>query len=141
MKAKMDKEAEKARKKAEKDAKFAAKKAAAAAKKAGGDDKKAAKKEKIEKKDKAPEVVTYEVKTNKGEKKSTTCELPKAYSPKYVEAAWGSWWEKKGFYKPEYGREDVYADNPNGHFTIMIPPPNVTGTLHLGHALTMVKII
>ena len=56
-----------------------------------------------------------------------------------MEAAWGPWWEKRGFYKPEYGREDVYADNPNGHFTIMIPPPNVTGTLHLGHALTMVR--
>ena len=41
-------------------------------------------------------------------------------------------------FKPEYGRENtVYEDNPLGHFTIMIPPPNVTGTLHLGHALTL----
>ena len=77
----MDKEAEKARKKAEKDAKFAAKKAAAAAKKAGTDDsKKTAKKDKPEKKEKAPEVVAYEVKTAKGDKKCTTCELPKGFS-------------------------------------------------------------
>lgn len=29
--------------------------------------------------------------------------LPDAYSPKYVEAVWYSWWEKQGFFKPEYG--------------------------------------
>lgn len=29
--------------------------------------------------------------------------MPDAYSPKYVEAAWYAWWEKSGFFKPEYG--------------------------------------
>lgn len=29
--------------------------------------------------------------------------LPDAYSPQYVEAAWYPWWEKQGFFKPEYG--------------------------------------
>lgn len=29
--------------------------------------------------------------------------MPDSYSPKYVEAAWYSWWEKEGFFKPEYG--------------------------------------
>lgn len=29
--------------------------------------------------------------------------MPDAYSPQYVEAAWYSWWEKEGFFKPEYG--------------------------------------
>lgn len=29
--------------------------------------------------------------------------LPDSYSPQYVEAAWYSWWEKQGFFKPEYG--------------------------------------
>lgn len=38
-----------------------------------------------------------------------TCELPTAYSPKYVEAAWYEWWEKQGFFKPEYGRDLKYA--------------------------------
>ena len=32
-------------------------------------------------------------------------------------------------------RKDVYEDNPKGKFTIVIPPPNVTGSCHLGHAL------
>ena len=33
-------------------------------------------------------------------------------------------------------REDMYAENPKGTFMMVIPPPNVTGSLHLGHALT-----
>lgn len=31
----------------------------------------------------------------------TQCQLPDAYSPKYVEAAWYEWWEKQGYFKPE----------------------------------------
>lgn len=31
------------------------------------------------------------------------CPLPDSYSPQYVEAAWYPWWEKQGFFKPEYG--------------------------------------
>uniref|UniRef100_A0A0N4Z0P1 Valine--tRNA ligase, mitochondrial n=1 Tax=Parastrongyloides trichosuri TaxID=131310 RepID=A0A0N4Z0P1_PARTI len=65
-----------------------------------------------------------------GEKKSTNVPLPNAYSPGYVETAWYEWWEKEGFFKPEYN------ETPDQEtFTICIPPPNVTGTLHLGHAL------
>lgn len=62
--------------------------------------------------------------------------LPASYSPRYVEAAWYSWWEKEGFFKPEYGRSGVSEPNPRGVFMMCVPPPNVTGTLHLGHALT-----
>jgi valyl-tRNA synthetase len=29
--------------------------------------------------------------------------MPAAYNPQYVEAAWYAWWEKQGFFKPEYG--------------------------------------
>ena len=32
----------------------------------------------------------------------TDCPLPDSYSPKYVEAAWYLWWEKQGFFSPEY---------------------------------------
>ncbi len=40
-----------------------------------------------------------------------------------------SWWEEAGYFKP--------SDNPDApNFVMVIPPPNVTGTLHLGHALT-----
>ena len=33
----------------------------------------------------------------------TSCPMPDAYSPQYVEAAWYAWWEKQQFFKPEYG--------------------------------------
>uniref|UniRef100_A0A8C0XKF9 valine--tRNA ligase n=1 Tax=Castor canadensis TaxID=51338 RepID=A0A8C0XKF9_CASCN len=62
--------------------------------------------------------------------------MPDSYSPQYVEAAWYPWWEQQGFFKPEYGRPNVSAPNPRGVFMMCIPPPNVTGSLHLGHALT-----
>nr|XP_023970425.1 valine--tRNA ligase-like [Chrysemys picta bellii] len=62
--------------------------------------------------------------------------MPDAYSPQYVEAAWYPWWESQGFFKPEYGRQRVSEPNPKGLFMMCIPPPNVTGSLHLGHALT-----
>lgn len=41
--------------------------------------------------------------TSLGEKKDIVCPLPDTYSPQYVEAAWYAWWEKEGFFKPEYG--------------------------------------
>ncbi|KAG8224272.1 hypothetical protein J437_LFUL005078 [Ladona fulva] len=91
-------------------------------------------KEKPEKKEvKESAIYTYD--TPMGEKKNTSCPMPDAYSPKYVEAAWYSWWEKQQFFKPEYGRSSVLEPNPKGKFVIVIPPPNVTGSLHLGHAL------
>uniref|UniRef100_A0AAQ4P150 Valine--tRNA ligase n=1 Tax=Gasterosteus aculeatus aculeatus TaxID=481459 RepID=A0AAQ4P150_GASAC len=81
-------------------------------------------------------VITYSVPTAAGEKKDVISPLPDSYSPQYVEAAWYPWWEKKGFFKPEYGRKSISDQNPRGVFMMCIPPPNVTGSLHLGHALT-----
>lgn len=66
--------------------------------------------------------------TPKGEKKILPKELPDSYHPKYVESAWYDWWEKEGYFKPYAGDK--------GKFIMVIPPPNVTGSLHLGHALT-----
>lgn len=37
--------------------------------------------------------------------------LPDSYSPQYVEAAWYQWWEKQGFFKPEYGVRSTTTDN------------------------------
>ncbi|RLU15419.1 hypothetical protein DMN91_012413 [Ooceraea biroi] len=95
-------------------------------------------KEKQEKHDKkkSDTSVSYTIDTPAGDKKDVTCPMPDTYNPKYVEAAWYTWWEKKGFFKPEYGREDILEENPKGNFVMVIPPPNVTGFLHLGHALT-----
>uniref|UniRef100_A0A8D0HF34 Valine--tRNA ligase, mitochondrial n=1 Tax=Sphenodon punctatus TaxID=8508 RepID=A0A8D0HF34_SPHPU len=65
----------------------------------------------------------------------TSGTLPPSYSPRYVEAAWYSWWVKEGFFKPEY-QEKLPRRKPET-FSLCIPPPNVTGSLHLGHALTV----
>lgn len=37
--------------------------------------------------------------------------LPDSYSPQYVEAAWYPWWEKQGFFKPEYGVRSSTTEN------------------------------
>jgi valyl-tRNA synthetase len=56
--------------------------------------------------------------------------LPKAYEPKEVEARWYPLWEERGYFAahPESGKPP---------FVIVIPPPNVTGSLHIGHAFTL----
>ncbi|CAH1371750.1 unnamed protein product [Tenebrio molitor] len=92
--------------------------------------------EKKEKKKEVKEAAVYDVPTPAGQKKDVKNPLPDAYSPGFVEAAWYPWWEQQGFFKPEYGKKSVADPNPKGKFVIVIPPPNVTGSLHLGHALT-----
>ncbi|CDW54315.1 valyl trna synthetase; valine trna ligase [Trichuris trichiura] len=81
------------------------------------------------------QVITYDIPTEQGAKKDVTAPLPSAYSPRYVESCWYAWWEKCGFFKPEYGLKSPVEFSSNEKFVIVIPPPNVTGTLHLGHAL------
>ena len=72
--------------------------------------------------------------TPKGQKKDTSGEMPSEYLPEQVEAAWGDWWEEVGVYSPS--AEEALKKDPDQRFTIVIPPPNVTGSLHIGHALT-----
>ncbi|KAL7747969.1 valine--tRNA ligase [Sorochytrium milnesiophthora] len=72
--------------------------------------------------------------TPHGEKKDMSQPMASAYNPKHVEEGWGAWWEQQGFFKPQ-----LTADGnakPEGTYVIPIPPPNITGSLHLGHALT-----
>ena len=69
-------------------------------------------------------------------KKDVSDPFPGKYSPS-VESGWYSWWRDKGYFKP---------DSVSGYFpassrerpvySLVLPPPNVTGVLHLGHALT-----
>lgn len=73
-------------------------------------------------------VMTYDNPTPPGEKPDVT-EFPNEYCPPRVEAAWYEWWNKKGFFAPS-GK----TEKPT--YTMILPPPNVTGELHLGHALT-----
>ena len=73
--------------------------------------------------------------TRKGEKKDLSqIPMEDAYHPAAVEAAWQDWWEARGFYScdPQFAQ----GKSPQDKFVMVIPPPNVTGSLHLGHALT-----
>jgi len=54
-------------------------------------------------------------------------ELPKSFEPHAIEAKWYSIWESSGYFAPSF-KEGAEA------FCIQLPPPNVTGTLHMGHA-------
>ncbi|XP_067111873.1 valine--tRNA ligase, mitochondrial [Osmerus mordax] len=81
------------------------------------------------------ERITYKASTLPGEKKDTTLPLPSSYSPEYVEFSWYQWWEKEGFFTPEHHERLPHSRNRS--FSMCIPPPNVTGSLHLGHALTV----
>ncbi len=51
--------------------------------------------------------------------------MEKTYQPHEIEGSWYNTWEEKGYFAPS-GQGDSYC--------IMIPPPNVTGSLHMGHA-------
>jgi len=59
-------------------------------------------------------------------------ELPKVYDPKKVERKIYNLWEKSGFFNP-----DKLPGIRKKTYTIVIPPPNITGSLHIGHALNI----
>lgn len=54
-------------------------------------------------------------------------ELPKTFDPAEIEQRWYSYWESNGLFRPERSGAQPW--------TIVNPPPNVTGSLHIGHAL------
>ena len=54
-------------------------------------------------------------------------ELAKTFSPVDIETKWYRYWESNGYYK--MGEDESKLDS----FSILLPPPNVTGTLHMGH--------
>ncbi|KIS68423.1 putative valine--tRNA ligase [Mycosarcoma maydis] len=94
----------------------------------------AAKKEKPKKEVKQePEWVNNTV---PGEKKDLSGPMESGYNPLHVEQSWYQWWEKSNHFKPaEPTESDPY--DPEKTFIIPAPPPNVTGSLHIGHALTI----
>jgi len=55
-------------------------------------------------------------------------ELEKTYDPKKVEEKWYKFWEENNFFTPD-------AESKKEPFCVIMPPPNVTGVLHMGHAL------
>ncbi len=56
-------------------------------------------------------------------------EMPKTYSPGEAETRWYEFWENSGYFAAS---ED--PDDQRETYTLAIPPPNVTGSLHMGHA-------
>ncbi len=60
-------------------------------------------------------------------------EIPKVYSPEAIETRWARYWVEQRLYRP--------ADDPiRPRFCLVIPPPNITGILHMGHMLEHTEI-
>ncbi len=59
------------------------------------------------------------------EKPVSEPEMAKTYNPHAIESKWYQWWERSGLFAPS---------GSGGSYCIMLPPPNVTGSLHMGHA-------
>nr|MBF0685761.1 class I tRNA ligase family protein [Pseudomonas sp.] len=58
-------------------------------------------------------------------------ELPKSFEPQAIEARWYPEWQKRGYFNA--GKHVQGDANAPEAFSIQLPPPNVTGTLHMGH--------
>mmetsp|Transcript_24099 Transcript_24099/g.56074 ORF Transcript_24099/g.56074 Transcript_24099/m.56074 type:complete len:991 (+) Transcript_24099:104-3076(+) len=92
-----------------------------------------AKKEEKKAAEKKQEIVQF-VETPAGEKKDMSVAMASGYEPSHVESAWSAWWEKQGYFTPDAKKSKSTIEN--FRFIMVIPPPNVTGSLHLGHTLT-----
>jgi valyl-tRNA synthetase len=65
-------------------------------------------------------------------------DLPKAYDPTAIEDRWAEYWVRENlFAQPTSSSDDPQAGEP---FTILLPPPNVTGRLHMGHMLNQAEM-
>ncbi len=53
--------------------------------------------------------------------------MNKRYEPQEIEKKWGDWWEKNNYFSPHPGKKKTT-------FSMVMPPPNITGALHMGHA-------
>ncbi|MDP3742897.1 MAG: valine--tRNA ligase [Methylotenera sp.] len=60
-------------------------------------------------------------------------ELAKSFDPKAIESKWYEFWEGKGYYAAGFSQPTDSNPEIKDNFCILLPPPNVTGTLHMGH--------
>ena len=60
-------------------------------------------------------------------------ELAKSFDPKAIESKWYQFWESKGYYAAGFSQPTESNPEVKENFCILLPPPNVTGTLHMGH--------
>jgi valyl-tRNA synthetase len=61
-------------------------------------------------------------------------ELPKAYDPSAIEARWAGYWVAEKLFHV------ATPDSPKNVFDLLLPPPNVTGRLHMGHMLNQTEM-
>ena len=72
-------------------------------------------------------------------------DLPKAYDPTAIEDHWAGYWVRENLFAvptPDSGTTPVQNQGPDGQspFVILLPPPNVTGRLHMGHMLNQTEM-
>ena len=60
--------------------------------------------------------------------------MEKTYQPEKIERQWYENWESKGYFRPRTARAESVESGEGQPYSIAIPPPNVTGSLHMGHA-------
>src|SRR4029077_14797759 len=67
--------------------------------------------------------------------------LPKGYDPSEVETRWYAHWEKEGYFGADEALSLLPPTDPKYKrpYVIVIPPPNVTGSLHMGHAMYVIE--
>ena len=78
--------------------------------------------------------ISYSDASHPNKKVSLASEMPATYDPPTVENGWYEWWQAQGYMAPQLNSQNA-TDTPNC-FSMLFPPPNVTGKLHVGHALT-----
>ena len=95
------------------------------------------KKKKVEGK-KAKEEKTFEIPADLDEalafKRDFSRSFPSTFDSEFVEKVWPEFWERQGF--AHMTADEAKKVGPERKFVIILPPPNVTGSLHIGHALT-----
>jgi valyl-tRNA synthetase len=67
-------------------------------------------------------------------------ELPKAYEPGAIEARWAEYWVREKLFHVETPKPDPTRKDSRPVFTLLLPPPNVTGRLHMGHMLNQTQM-
>jgi valyl-tRNA synthetase len=67
-------------------------------------------------------------------------ELPKAYEPGAIEARWAEYWVREKLFHVETPPPALPGEDKRPVFTLLLPPPNVTGRLHMGHMLNQTQM-
>jgi len=67
-------------------------------------------------------------------------ELPKAYEPAAIETRWAEYWVSEKLFHVETPSLASSEKDPRPVFTLLLPPPNVTGRLHMGHMLNQTQM-